>query len=606
MRTIKLFASYYKPYLKMFFTDLICALTISGVDISFPLILRYCIYDLFLKDKGQILQLLPMIALGLALMYIVRFFARFYVTAQGHIMGAYMESDMRRDLFDQYQRLSFSYYDRNNTGVLMSRMVSDLFDISELAHHGPENLFIATIKFIGSFVIMSMIFFPLAAILFVVTIVMVIVGTMQNKVMRATFAENRQKIGEINANLNDSLGGIRVVQSFANEDIEKEKFDRSNQAFLTSKRKNYYAMGRFHSINNFFQGVLYLTLIAGGGWFVANKHLEPAELATFALYINVFVSPIEMLVELTEMLQKGFSGFKRFEEIILEVPEIVDAKDAIELEEVKGELAFEDVSFQYGNDEEKVLYDIQFKVEPGKRIALVGPSGGGKSTICSLISRFYDVTKGSVKIDGKDVRGLKLKSLRNSIGFVQQDVYLFNGTIAQNLSYGKPNASMEEIIEAAKKANLYEFIESLPDRYDTFVGERGTRLSGGQKQRISIARVFLKNPKILILDEATSALDNESEKIVQNSLEELCKGRTCITIAHRLSTIRGADEIMVIDGGRLTERGSHEELMALNKVYAKYYRLQFADEVAGNESTYVDEVAGKKSTDVDEAAFRKE
>lgn len=578
MRTVKYFASYYKPYLHMFFTDLICALSISGVDIAFPLILRYCIYDLFLKDHTQIMQMLPKIALGLLLMYIIRFFARYYVTAQGHIMGAKIEADMRRDLFDQYQRLSFSYYDRNNTGVLMSRMIADLFEISELAHHGPENLFIASIKFIGSFIIMSVIYFPLAALLFAVTVVMVIVGTMQNKVMRATFADNRKRIGEINASLSDSLGGIRVVQGFANEDIEKEKFEQSNQAFLVSKRNNYFAMGRFHSISNFFQGILYLTLIVGGGLFVVNGRLKPMELATFALYINVFISPIEMLVELTEMLQKGFSGFKRFEEIMLEVPEIVDVEDAKDLKDVKGELAFRHVSFRYGDDEEKVLYDIDFHVKPGKKIALVGPSGGGKTTICSLIPRFYDVSKGEVTIDHINVKDLKVKSLRQAIGFVQQDVYLFNGSIADNIAYGKPGASLIEIKEAARQANLLEFIEGLPDGFDTFVGERGTRLSGGQKQRISIARVFLKNPKILILDEATSALDNESERIVQESLEELSKGRTCITIAHRLSTIRGADEIMVIDDGRLAERGTHEELMQLNQVYAKYYNLQFAEQ----------------------------
>ncbi len=577
MNTWKRFISYYKPYKFPFFFDLFCALVISAVDISFPLILHEAAYNIFYRTEAEIYAVLPMLAAALAGMYIIRSACRYYVSAQGHIMGAMMEADMRRDIFDQYQRLSFSYYDKNNTGVMMSRVVSDLFDISEFAHHGPENLFIASIKIIGSFTIMTSIYAPLAGVLFAVTLLMLAFSISQNRIMRATFADNRKKIGEVNASLQDSLGGIRVVRSFGNEDIERHKFQESNEAFLVSKRKNYYAMGRFHSGNNFFQGLLYISLVLAGGIFVAEGKLSPVMLATFALYINVFVSPLEMLVELTEMVQKGFAGFKRFEEIMEEKPDIEEAEDAKDMPAAEGEIRFEDVSFRYDKENEDVISNVSFEVKPGTKLALVGPSGAGKTTICSLISRFYDVSGGRVLIDGFDVREVTLKSLRANIGLVQQDIYLFNGTIASNIAYGKPGADMEEIVNAAKKANLHEFIESLPDGYDTQVGERGTRLSGGQKQRISIARVFLKNPKILVLDEATSALDNESERIVQKSLEELSVGRTCITIAHRLSTISGADKILVVDGGCISEAGSHEELMEKGGVYKRYYELQFAE-----------------------------
>lgn len=574
MNTFKYFLSYYKPYLTTLLMDLFCALTISVIDITFPLILHYCAYTLFYEDKELILSSLIWLGFALLMMYVVRALCRYYVSAQGHIMGAQMEANMRRDIFEQYQRLSFSYYDQNNTGVMMSKVVSDLFDISEFAHHGPENLFISLVKIIGSFVIMSLIYWPLALVLFLVTIFMLLFSFSQHSKMRETFADNRRKIGLVNASLQDSLAGIRVVQSFGNEEVERKKFEHSNQAFLESKRRNYYAMGIFHAGNHFFQGLLYVSLVLAGGYFVVNGHLSPIVLATFALYINVFVSPLEVLVELTEMVQKGMSGFKRFSEVMQEVPEIQNAKDAVVLSQVQGDIIFENVFFQYNNQEE-VLTDINFHITPGTKLALVGPSGGGKTTICSLLSRFYDVNAGRILIDGVDIRQVTLQSLRSSIGLVQQDVYLFNGTIAENIAYGKASATMEEIILAAKKAHLHEFIEGLSDGYETWVGERGTRLSGGQKQRISIARVFLKNPKILILDEATSALDNESERFIQNSLEELSQGRTCITIAHRLSTIRNADEILVIDGGQLHESGSHEELMNLNGIYAHYYQLQF-------------------------------
>ena len=574
MSTFKRFLQYYKPYKRIFFMDLFCALVMCIVDLSFPLILSYCTGSFFLKSSNEILKGIIVLGIGLLVMYVIRALCRYYVSCQGHVMGANMESDMRQDLFNQYQRLSFSYYDKHNTGVMMSRVVSDLFDICEFAHHGPENLFISLFKIVGSFIILATIYWPLALILLAVTVVMMVFSYSQNKKMRRTFMENRKKIGSVNASLQDSLGGIRVVQSFANEDIEIDKFNHSNMEFLESKKDNYRVMGTFQGGNNFFQGLLYVTIIVFGGLFIANGDLNPIVLATFALYINVFVSPIEVLVEFTEMFQKGFSGFRRFEEVMNEIPEIQDSKNAKDLENVSGNIDFDHVSFQY-NENEKVIDDVNLHIKAGEKIALVGPSGSGKTTLCSLLSRFYDVTSGSISIDGQNIKDVTLKSLRSNIGLVQQDVYLFTGTIEQNIAYGRPDATHEEIVEAAKKANIHDFIMSLPEGYDTFCGERGTRLSGGQKQRISIARVFLKNPKILILDEATSALDNESERIIQKSLEDLSKNRTCITIAHRLSTIRNADEIVVIDATGMHERGTHDELMKLNGTYAKYYKLQF-------------------------------
>lgn len=575
MSVMKKFISYYKPYKTIFFLDMLCALMISVIDLAFPQILNYLNRTLYLDTKEAIMNSLVLLGAGLLIMYILRAFCRYYVSGQGHIMGARMESDMRQDLFDHYEKLSFSYYDRNNTGEMMSKLVSDLFDISEFAHHGPENLFISLIKIIGSFSLLFMIHVPLTMILLAVTLIMLVFSYRQNQKMQETFSDNRRKIAGVNASLQDSLAGIRVVKSFANEDLEREKFYQSNDRFLKSKENNYKIMGSFYGGNSFFQGLLYVVILVAGGYYVAMGSLDPVTLATYALYINIFVAPIEILVEFTEMFQKGFSGFKRFLEVIETEPEIVDALNAKELTDIKGVITYDHVSFAYDEVEENVLTDINIHIEAGKNIALVGPSGGGKTTICSLLPRFYDVSDGHILVDGQDVRTLSLESLRKAIGIVQQDVYLFTGTVKENIAYGRPGASDEEIIEAAKKANIHEFIESLPDGYDTFVGERGTRLSGGQKQRISIARVFLKDPKILILDEATSALDNESERHIQKSLEELAKNRTTITIAHRLSTIRNADEIIVISEHGLEERGSHDELMKQQGVYANYYNLQF-------------------------------
>lgn len=573
MKIMRKFMQYYKPYKTVFFLDMICAMIISLIDLAFPQILNYLNDTLYIADHQTIIQNLFWLAIFLLIMYAIRALCKYYVSAQGHIMGAQMERDMRKDLFDKFEQLSFSYYDRNNTGEMMSKLVSDLFDICEFAHHGPENVFISLLKIIGSFILLMYIHVPLTILLMIVTLCMLLFSLKQNKSMQQTFMDNRQKIAGVNASLQDTLAGIRVVKSFANEDIERHKFARSNERFLQSKKNNYHCMGKFQGGNNFFQGLLYVTILVAGGFFIAEGSLEPVALATYALYINIFITPIEVLVEFTEMLQKGYSGFKRFNEVMETQVEIQDAPDSHDLVNVQGVIDYKDVSFGY--DDEKVLDHLNIHIDSGKSIALVGPSGGGKTTICSLLLRFYDVTGGSIEIDGQDIRKLTLKSLRQSIGIVQQDVYLFTGSIKENISYGKPGASDEEIIEAAKKANIHDFIMSLPDGYDTYVGERGTRLSGGQKQRISIARIFLKDPKILILDEATSALDNESERHIQKSLEALAKNRTCITIAHRLSTIRNADEIIVIGNNGIVERGTHQFLLNKNNVYAKYYRLQF-------------------------------
>ena len=573
MQTLKKFIKYYKPYKTVFFIDLLCATIISAIDLAFPQLLRTLTKTLFAGAPGKIISALIPITIGLLVAYIIQTACRYYVTYAGHMMGARMERDMRKELFDQYEKLSFSYYDQNNSGQMMSKLVSDLFDISQLAHHGPENLFISLIKIIGSFIFLFMINRMLAVPMLILVVLMLVFSYGQNKKMQETFMDNRRKIGDINSSLQDTLAGIRVVQSFANERIEQEKFNRSNENFLISKDANYRCMGSFMSGNAFFQGMMYLVTLVFGGFLIAHGRMEASDLAMYALYIGIFISPIQILVELTEMMQKGLSGFRRFLEVVETEPDIVDAADAKPLKNVKGNVCYEDVSFHYSDDDTPVLSHVSFEIPAGKSIALVGPSGSGKTTICSLLPRFYDVTEGRVTIDGNDVRKLTLESLRSQIGLVSQDVYLFGGSIKDNIAYGKPDATMDEIVDAAKKANIHDFIMELPDKYDTFVGERGTRLSGGQKQRISIARVFLKNPPVLILDEATSALDNESERFIQKSLEELAKDRTTITIAHRLSTIRNADEILVVADCGIAERGTHEELLALDGIYARYYDM---------------------------------
>nr|WP_066685388.1 ABC transporter ATP-binding protein [Christensenella intestinihominis] len=574
MSVMKSFVSYYKPYRGLFYFDMFCALVVSVVDLAFPQILNFLTDGLYTQNADVILRSLWIVAVSLVVMYVVRYGCQYFITTWGHVMGARMESDMRQDLFDQMQRLSFSYYDKNNTGDMMSRLVSDLFDISELAHHGPENIFISALKIVGSFVLLMMINVPMTLILLAVTIVMILFSLSKNRKMRAVFMDNRKKISNVNKQVQDSLAGIRVVKSFANEDIERKKFEHSNLEFLDSKKSSYKIMGTFQAGNNFFTGLLYTAVLVSGGFFIANGTLRVTDLAIYALYIGIFVAPIDVLVNFTEQFQKGFAGFKRFLEIVHTDPEIKDKPGAQPLKDVRGNIKYNGVSFAY-DEGTHVLSHIDVEIEAGKTVALVGPSGGGKTTFCSLLPRFYDVTAGSVTIDGQDVRDVTLKSLRSAIGIVQQDVYMFGGTIRDNIAYGKPGATDEEVVRAAKDANIHDFIMSLEDGYGTSVGERGVRLSGGQKQRIAIARVFLKNPQILILDEATSALDNESERHIQLSLEKLSQDRTTIVIAHRLSTIRNADEIIVIGADGIMERGTHGELLEKNGLYASYYNMQF-------------------------------
>lgn len=574
MKLFKKFLNYYKPYRFLFFADMFCALIVSAVDLTFPMILSYLSKNFFTRDRQVILNSIAYIGIALLLMYIVKYFCQKFIATWGHIMGARMENDMRRDLFNHLQELSFSYYDENNTGEMMSKLVSDLFDISELAHHGPENIFISSIKIIGSFIILFFINVKMTLILSFVTLIMVIFSAYENKKMTGVFLDNRKKMAGINSTVQDSLSGIRVVKSFANEDREKKKFSKSNNEYYKSRVDSYKIMGTFQAGNSFFEGLLYIAIVISGAFFITDGTLKVSDLAVYVIYVNIFINPIDILINFAEQFQKGYAGFKRFNQIIETKPEILDKADAVELADVKGDIEFKNVSFSY-KDSKNILNDVSLKIKAGRNIALVGPSGGGKTTLCSLIPRFYDVTSGSITIDGMDVRDVTLKSLRNSIGIVQQDVYMFSGSIKDNIAYGKIGATDEEIIKAAKEASIHDYIMSLNDGYDTFVGERGVKLSGGQKQRISIARVFLKNPPILILDEATSALDNESERYIQLSLEKLAKNRTTIVIAHRLSTIRNSDEIIVINDEGIQERGTHSELLKNNGIYAYYYNMQF-------------------------------
>ncbi|CQR71022.1 Putative multidrug export ATP-binding/permease protein [Sporomusa ovata DSM 2662] len=568
------FLHYYKPYRRLFYIDMACAIVVSVIDLVFPQVLNYLTKNLLITQTMEFISIVGYVGAGMMLLYGLRYACQYYITTWGHVMGARMESDMRQDLFDHLQRLSFSYYDKNNTGEMMSKLVSDLFDISELAHHGPENIFISCLKLIGSFVLLLMINIPMTLILFSIAVSMTIFSYYKNKRMKILFLENRKRIATVNALVQDSLAGIRVIKSFANEEIEQKKFRRGNLEFLESKESVYKIMGSFYAGNGLLEGLLYVVVLVSGGYFIGKGQLAATDLAVYALYIAIFINPLDVLLNFTEQFQKGYAGFKRFAEVLQTQPEIVDKEAATPLTNVKGCIKYCHVSFAYeGNNE--VLNQVDFTVEAGKTIALVGPSGGGKTTICSLLPRFYDVTAGAILIDGQDVRDLTLTSLRNAIGIVQQDVYLFAGSVRDNIAYGRPDATEEEIIAAAHKANIHDFIASLEEGYDTYVGERGIRLSGGQKQRIAIARVFLKNPPILILDEATSALDNESERHIQAALEELAKQRTTIIIAHRLSTIRHADEIIVINDGQIQECGNHQTLLAQKGLYAKYYNMQF-------------------------------
>ncbi|HBG17494.1 MAG TPA: thiamine ABC transporter permease, partial [Firmicutes bacterium] len=574
MNIIKRFLSYYQPYRRLFFMDMFCALIAAGVDLSFPILVR------FLLNNGlnrQAYDLVVQIGLLMLALYILQYFCNNFITSWGHIMGARMEYDMRNEIFSHLQKLSFTYYDNNKTGQIMSRIVNDLFDISELAHHGPEEVLISFIKIFGSFIILLTVNVKLTLITFTLVPLMVWFGLLYNGKMKAVFAKNRQKIAEVNAQIEDSIAGIRVVQSFANQEIERKKFITGNKQFLATKEESYRYLGTFHSGVTLFQGVIYVCSIIIGVLFINAGQLSASDLVAYLLYINTFLNPIRTIINFTEQFQRGMTGFERFQEILNIKPDIQDKVDAVELTEFNREITYEKVSFKYSTGD-YVLKDISLTVNKGETIALVGLSGGGKTTLCNLLPRFYETSEGVIKIDGRDIRDIKLDSLRRKIGVVQQDIYLFAGTVMENIKYGRPDASDEEAIEAAKKANADAFIRRLEHGYQTYVGQRGVKLSGGQKQRISIARAFLKNPPILILDEATSSLDNESEKIVQKSLEVLSKDRTTFIIAHRLSTIRNADKILVLTDNGIEEEGSHSELIARNKVYASLYNTQFGDE----------------------------
>ena len=574
------FLAYYRPHVGLFIADTAAALVLSACDLAFPQILRTLTSDLFASEPAVILAALPAVAAGLVALYAVRYFCRWFVTSWGHIMGSRMESAMRQDLFDAYERMSFSYFDHHHTGDLMSRVTNDLFDIAEAAHHGPEWIVICSIEIVGSFVLLALISWELSLALAVVTGLLFAFGLWGNARLADTFRDNRRTMAAVNSQLEDSLAGARVVKAFANEDVESAKFATSNEAYLASKVRNYRAMGRFNASVSGFTGVLYVVIVVYGGWLIAHGRLQAVDLATYALYISMFLSPIQTILDFTEMFQKAKAGFERFYEVLTTEPDVVEKPGAADLRVTAGRVEYEDVRFAYGTDDDEisgdhVLRGLSLVIEPGKTLALVGPSGGGKSTTCALLPRFYDVDAGSILVDGQDVRSVTQKSLREAIGLVQQDVYLFDGTIAENIAYGKPDATPAQIVKAARRARVDEFACSMPDGYETQVGERGTRLSGGQKQRIAIARVFLKNPPILILDEATSALDNESEQAVQESLAELAEGRTTLVIAHRLSTIRDADEIATMEEGRVVERGTHDDLLAQGGTYARYYRMQF-------------------------------
>ncbi len=569
---LKKMAGYYKPYMGTFLLDMFFAFVASMISLIIPLVVRYITTNVKNMDTDNAVKTIFVLGIVMVVLVLVQFVANYFITNIGHVMGAKMEYDMRADIFAHYQKLSFSFYDDQKVGQLMSRITSDLFDITELLHHGPENLAISFIKIIGAFIILMNINGYLTLAAFALLPIMFTFAFLLNRRMKRAFKENRVKIAEINTGIEDNLSGIRVVKSFANEEIEKEKFKVGNDGFLNAKKNSYFYMGLYHSGMTAFTMLINVTVIMVGGFFVAKNNVLVADFVTFLLYINVFTDPIKTLIDFAEQFQNGYSGFERFMEMMAVEPDIKDSPNAVPLTDVRGDIVFDDVSFKYKDTAHRVLRHINLNVSAGSYVALVGSSGGGKTTLCSLIPRFYEVTKGSISIDGRDIRNVTIKSLRENIGIVQQDVYLFAGTVYDNILYGKPGASREEVIEAAKLANAHDFIMELPNGYETDIGQRGIKLSGGQKQRLSIARVFLKNPPILIFDEATSALDNESENIVKESLEKLAHNRTTFVIAHRLSTIRNAEHILVLTENGIEETGTHDELMEKNGIYAQLYK----------------------------------
>ncbi len=569
---LRSFAHYYKPHWKLFVFDMICALVAAGCDLVYPVVSRNII-NTYIPDKN--IRLILTWCAALLVIYIIQTIMQYFMQYQGHIVGVRMQADMRRDVFEHLQKLPFSYFDEHKTGVIMSRIVNDLMDISEFAHHGPEDLFISLVTVVGAFIILCTVNIPLTLITFAVLPFLVLFIIKKRSAMTMAFRKNRIEIAEVNASLENSIAGIRVSRAFTGEREEEKKFAENNQRYVTVRERSYRVMAEFFSGTNFLTSLMNVVILAAGGYCVYRGVINVGDMVAYMLFINMFVNPIKKLIQFVEMFQNAITGYVRFQELMNVEPE-QDEKGAIELKDVRGEIVFDDVTFHYDENKE-VLSHISLTFPQGKMVAIVGPSGGGKTTLCHLIPRFYEISGGSILVDGHDIRDVTRASLRRQIGIVQQDVFLFTGTIFDNIAYGKLGASREEVYEAAKKANIHDYIMSLPEGYDTFVGERGVKLSGGQKQRISIARVFLKNPPILVLDEATSALDNVTENYIQDSLDELCKNRTTIVVAHRLSTIKNADEIIVMDRDGIEERGTHEELLARgNGIYKELYEAQFA------------------------------
>ena len=567
----KRLAGYYRPYRVLFFADLLFAILGAGVSLGIPLIVRYITTNVIILPGNEALQIIAKLGAVMLAMVALECYCNFFIAYYGHIMGAKIEHDMRNEIFEHYQKLSFTFFDNQKVGQLLSRVTTDLFDISELLHHGPEDVVISVIKFVGSFVILSQINLTLTLITFAFVPVIAIYAFVLNKKMKVAFKTNRARIADINSQIEDSLSGVRAVKSFGNETLEMEKFRSGNERFVESKRRSYWYMGWYNSGLGALTTLVSIVVLVAGTALITTQRMAVADLVTFLLYINNFTEPVKKLINFTEQFQNGYTGYERFLEIMDVEPDITDAEDAVSVDTVKGEIEFDDVSFKYEAKQDSVLSHINLKVDAGEYVAIVGSSGGGKTTLCSLIPRFYDVDAGKILLDGQDIRKIRLKDLRRQIGIVQQDVYLFAENIMENIRYGRPDATDEEVIRAAKLANADTFISQLPDGYLTDIGQRGVKLSGGQKQRLSIARVFLKNPAILIFDEATSALDNESEKIVQDSMEQLAKGRTTFVIAHRLSTIRNAGRILVLTANGIEEEGTHEELLAKGGAYAKLY-----------------------------------